>query len=190
VAEAVAKAASIVACNAARAVESAEVEAALRAANRALVSVVNVVRALATVEVYPAEAMVEALASKSLKRATIFGVSVVAAAKILSESVELKVPDEVVSEVAVVTADSRESTVIARARDCKRPPVYAVASLVRVATSELMLAMSERTVVALLLVLVTGMAQEKEDARSRGRMVLMSCILRGKDNANLIYEIC
>ena len=59
-AEAVAKAASIVACNAARAVESAEVEAALRAANRALVSVVNVVRALATVEVYPAEAMVEA----------------------------------------------------------------------------------------------------------------------------------
>jgi len=102
---------------------------------------------------------------------------VVTAAKMLSESAELKVPDEVVSEVAVVIADSRESTVIARARDWKRPPVYATASLVRVATSELMLAMSERIVVALLLVLVTGMAEVKADASRRGRMVLMSCIL-------------
>jgi hypothetical protein len=117
------------------------------------------------------------LASKSLKSVRIFGVRVVTAAKMLSESAELKVPDEVVSEVAVVIADSRESTVIARARDWKRPPVYATASLVRVATSELMLAMSERTVVALLLVLVTGTAEVKVDASRRGRMVLMSCIL-------------
>lgn len=99
------------------------------------------------------------------------------AAKMLSESVELKAPDEVVSEVAVVIADLRESTAIARARDWKRPPVYATASLVRVATSELMLAMSERTVVALLLVLVTGRAEVKVDANRRGRIVLMSCIL-------------
>ncbi len=57
------------------------------------------------------------MASRALKRATIFGVRVVAAAKILSESVELKVPDAVVSLVAVVIADSRESTVMASPRD-------------------------------------------------------------------------
>jgi len=101
----------------------------------------------------------------------------VTAAKILSESVELNIPEEVVSEIAVVIADSRESTVMARARDWKRPPVYARASLVRVATSELMLAMSERTVVALLLVLVTGSADVKGQARRRGAMTVMSCIL-------------
>jgi hypothetical protein len=111
----------------------------------------------------------------------IFGVRVVTAAKMLSESAELKVPDEVVSEVAVVIADSREFTVIARARDWKRPPVYARASVVRVATSELILAMSESTVVALLLVLVAGRAEVKLEARRRGRRVLMSCILRRKE---------
>jgi hypothetical protein len=63
------------------------------------------------------------LASRSLKSVTIFGVRVVTAAKMLSESVESKVPEEVVSLVAVVMADSRESTVMARARDCKRLPV-------------------------------------------------------------------
>jgi hypothetical protein len=47
----------------------------------------------------------------------IFGVRVLTAARMLSESVELKVPDEVVSDVAVVIADSRESTVMARAND-------------------------------------------------------------------------
>ena len=107
------------------------------------------------------------MASKSLKRVMIFGVRVVTAARILSESVELKVPDEVVSDVAVVMADSSESTVIARANDWKRPPVYATASLVSVATSELILAMSESTVVALLLVLVTGSAEVREDARRK-----------------------
>jgi hypothetical protein len=107
-----------------------------------------------------------------------FGVRVVTADKMLSESVELKVPEEVVSEVAVVIADSRESTVMARARDWKRPPVYATASLVSVATSELMLAISERTVVALLLVLVTGRADVRVEARRRGKRVLMNCILR------------
>jgi hypothetical protein len=55
--------------------------------------------------------------------------------------------------------------------------VYAAASVVSVATSELMLAKSERTVVALLLVLVTGIAEERVEARRRGRTVLMSCIL-------------
>jgi hypothetical protein len=60
VAEAVANAASIEACKVAIEAESAESRAASRAANRALVSVVNVVRAPATVEVYPAKEMVEA----------------------------------------------------------------------------------------------------------------------------------
>ncbi len=47
----------------------------------------------------------------------------------------------------------------------------------RVAISELILARSERTVVALLLVLVTGTAEERVEARRRGTMVLMSCML-------------
>lgn len=57
------------------------------------------------------------LASRALKRATIFGVRVVTAARMLSESAESKVPDEVVSVVAVVMADSRESTVTASSSD-------------------------------------------------------------------------
>jgi hypothetical protein len=41
-----------------------------------------------------------------------------------------------------------------------------------------MVAMSDKTVLALLLVFVTGRAKERVEARRRGRMVLMSCILR------------
>lgn len=59
-ATAVAKAASIEACNVLREVASVESTAASRAANRASVSVVNLVRALSTVEVKPAEEMTEA----------------------------------------------------------------------------------------------------------------------------------
>lgn len=54
--------------------------------------------------------------------------------------------------------------------------MYEVASVLSVATSELMLARSERTVVALLFVLV-GRADERVETRRRGRMLLMSCIL-------------
>jgi hypothetical protein len=56
----VAKAASIEACNVFMEAASVESSAASRAANRASVSVVNLVRALSTVEVNPAEEMTEA----------------------------------------------------------------------------------------------------------------------------------
>lgn len=146
------------------------------AAKSASVSVDKVLKALDTVDVYPAEEITEALASKSLNKVTILGVRVVTAAKISSDSAEVKVLDEVASVVAVVIADSRESTVMARASDWERLPVYAVASLVRVATSELMLEISERTVAAVRL--ETGRAKVREEERRREMMVLVSCILK------------
>lgn len=59
----------------------------------------------------------------------------------------------------------------------------------RVATSELMLVRSERTVLALLLVLV-GRAKERVEARRRGRMVLMSCILTSRVLLAFLSGIC
>ena len=83
-------------------------------------------------------------------------------------------------------ADSSESTVMARERAWKRPPVKARASLVRVATSELIEAISERTVVAVRLLMVgVGAADVKEMARRETRMVLMSCILKVDGGAEL-----
>ncbi len=103
---------------------------------------------------------------------------VVRAARILSDSASVKVLDEVASLVVVVMDDSRDSTSVARASDCNRPPVKAVASLVKVATPELMLEMSERMVAAVRL--VTGRARDTVEERRRGRIVLMSCILKSR----------
>jgi hypothetical protein len=63
------------------------------------------------------------LASKSVNRVTIFGVRVVTAAKTLAESVVSKAVEPVASLVPLVMEDSSSSTVIARVRDWKSPPV-------------------------------------------------------------------
>lgn len=54
--------------------------------------------------------------------------------------------------------------------------MYAVASLVRVATSELMLEMSESTAAAVRL--ETGRASVREEERTRVMRVVVSCILK------------
>jgi hypothetical protein len=112
-------------------------------------------------------------ASKSLKSVTIFGTRADAAEVMLLESEESNVPAAVVSLVAVVIADFKLPTLTTSPRDWSRLPVYEVASLVRVATSEAMLDMSLRTVLAERL--ERGRAATVEE--SRRMRALVNCIL-------------
>ena len=51
-----------------------------------------------------------------------------------------------------------------------------------------MVAISDRTVLALLLVFVTGRAEERVEARRRGRIVLMSCIFEARRAVDCMSE--
>jgi hypothetical protein len=116
---------------------------------------------------------VSTFAFKSLKRVVISGTRAVTAETMLLESVVLNADEAVVSLVAVVIAVFRLSTLMTSASDWNREPVYEVASLVRVAISEEMLAKSLRTVLASRG--ERGSAATVEE-RTRTR-ALVSCIL-------------
>jgi hypothetical protein len=104
------------------------------------------------------------------------GTSALIAEVMLSESVLSKAEEAVVSLVAVVMADLRLSTAMTRLSDCNNDPSYAVTSLVSVATSEEMVEMALRTVVASRR--VRGREVVRVEVR-RTRRDVVSCILVG-----------